>query len=152
MDKFIKRSAFSIWFCFALSLTSPSLAKQEITIWFVEDIGVGLERWVDTDGKYKYYNYRPHWVESRKTYSNKIFSSKNECKTELLSNYSNVWRTGSSKTIVDRREKSWFGVKEEGFLTTKNHDWGNELVQVKSFFTCASKTFYREDILKMMDN
>ena len=47
VDKFIKRSAFSIWFCFALSLTSPSLAKQEITIWFVEDIGVGLERWVE---------------------------------------------------------------------------------------------------------
>jgi hypothetical protein len=131
---------------------SQGYAKTEATIWFVEQISVGLERWIDTDGSYKYYNYRPYWVESQKMYSNKIFASKQECKVELLSNYSNVWRSGSSKTIVDRRDENWFGVEEDGFFTTNNTDWDNDLVQSKTFYTCGSKTLYVEDFLKLFSN
>ena len=139
---------------FSLIVIKPAIAKQEVTIWFIANIGVGIEQWVATDGKYKYYNNRPHWVELRKTYNARVFMNKKDCETHLLQEYSSVWQSGGSKTIVGRRDSKASGdwmsnmhnAEEKGFFTTKDHDWDNELVQFKGFYTCGSQTFNVESI------
>ena len=137
-----------------LYFSNNAYAKKITTIWFVADIGVGLEQWVDDDGSYKYYNYRPHWVELRKSYNYKIFKDKQSCETELLKSYSSVWRSGNNKTIVDKRDPKHQGTvmsdmmaaEQEGFFTTKQENWGKEIVKFKNFFTCGSKSFVLEDV------
>ena len=134
--------------------SEQSYANKKVTIWFIADIGVGLERWVTSDGKYKYYNNRPHWAELRKSISTKIFRDQKSCEIELLQNYSSVWRTGSNKTVVDKRDpnqpfevlSNMRGVQDEGFFTTKSEDWDNEIIFFKTYYTCGSKSFYLKDI------
>jgi len=43
-----------------MTLATQASAK-EIEVWFVANIMVGIERFVDDDGNYKYYSNRVHW-------------------------------------------------------------------------------------------
>jgi len=127
-----------------MTLATQASAK-EIEVWFVANIMVGIERFVDDDGNYKYYSNRVHWVEMLDTYSSNIFKDKATCESYLLSNYSNVFRSNGAKTVISNRDpdfvgdhmSSFFGAESEGFVITDYRNWNKELVRAVPFYTCA---------------
>ena len=123
-------------------------SAQVVTIWFVANVNVGVEKFVDDDGKYKFYSNRVHWVELLDTYSTDAFTSQDDCEKHLLSTYSSVWRSNGRKTVVTLRDPSYWSsdtlsdmreAKTEGFMISKDLDWHKELVKTKPFYICAQK-------------
>ena len=143
-----------ILFCIFLIVPFHSLEAKELKIWFVANVGVGVEQFVDENDQGKFWSNRVHWVELKDTFSSRTFKSKDECEIYLMKEYSNVWRSNGSKTLVVQRDPTYLrnshssmtAADESGFMTTPLKDWNRELMSFVPFYTCAMQRVILSDL------
>ena len=143
-----------ILFCIFLIVPFHGLKAKELKIWFVANVGVGIEQFVDENDRGKFWSNRVHWVELKDTLSSRTFKSKDECEVHLMKEYSNVWRSNGSKTLVVQRDPTYLrnshssmtAADESGFMTTPLKDWNRELMSFVPFYTCAMQRVILSDL------
>ena len=143
-----------ILFCIFLIVPFHSLKAKELKIWFVANVGVGIEQFIGENDRGKYWKNRVHWVELKDTLSSQTFKSKDECEMHLLKKYSNIWRSNGGKTLVVQRDPNYVQdahssmtfADEPGFMTTPLKDWSGTLTRFVPFYTCAMQRVILSDL------